>query len=82
MASILQLLAPLSWGFELWLIFLSLNIKGSAGLSCFPSVDTDMLNSPITIAQTAVGGFFLFMGMMLFMFSLGMITSTRRSHTS
>jgi hypothetical protein len=75
MASLFQLLAPLSWGFGLWLIFLSLDIKGSACLSCFPGVGAEILNSPIAIAETAVGGFFFFTGIMLFIFSLGMIAS-------
>jgi len=75
MASLFQLLSPSSWGFGLWLIFLSLDIKGSACLSCFPGVGAEIFNSPIAIAQTAVGGFFFFMGIMLFIFSLGMIAS-------
>jgi hypothetical protein len=75
MASLFQFLAPLSWGFGLWLFFLSLDIKGSACLSCFPGVGAEILNSPIAIAETVVGGFFFFMGIMLFIFSLGMIAS-------
>ena len=74
-ASLLQLLAPLSWGFGLWLIFLSLDIKGSACFTCFPGVGAEILTSPIAIAQTAVGLFFFFMGMTLFIISLGVISS-------
>ena len=74
-ASLLQLLAPLSWGFGLWLIFLGLDIKGSACLSCFLGIGAEILTSPIVIAQTAVGAFFFFIGMMLFILSLGMFAS-------
>src|SRR3989442_5060370 len=74
-ASILQLLAPLSWGFGSWLLFLGLDIKGSACLSCFLGVGAEIVTSPIAIAQTAVGAFLFFMGIMLFIFSLGMIAS-------
>jgi hypothetical protein len=74
-ASLLQLLAPLSWGFGSWLLFLGLDIKGSACLSCFLGVGAEIVTSPIAIAQTAVGAFLFFMGIMLFIFSLGMIAS-------
>src|SRR5712692_2946037 len=74
-ASLLQLLAPLSWGFGSWLLFLGLDIKGSACLSCFPGVGAVILSSPIAIAQTALGAFLFFMGIMLFISSLGMIAS-------
>src|SRR5207245_7314562 len=74
-ASLLQLLAPLSWGFGSWLLFLGLDIKGSACLSCFLGVGAEVVTSPIAIAQTAVGASLFFLGSMLFIFTLGMIAS-------
>ena len=74
-ASLLQLLAPVSWSFGLWLLFLGLDIQGSACLTCFPGIGAEILTSPVAIAQTAVGAFFFFLGVMLFICSLGMIAS-------
>src|SRR5436309_4104234 len=69
-ASLFQLLAPVSWGFGSWLLFLGLDITGSACLSCFPAVGAEISTSPIAIAQTAIGTFLFFMGIMLFISTL------------
>ncbi len=74
-ASLLQLLAPLSWSFGLWLLFLGLDIQGSACLTCFTGVGAEILTTPVAIAQTMVGAFFFFLGVMLFICTLGMIAS-------
>jgi hypothetical protein len=66
-ATVLLLLAPISSGFGLWLIFQASNLVGSNTV--------DM----ITVAETSVGVFFFILGFPLFFTSLGIFAS--RDHS-
>jgi hypothetical protein len=74
-AFVLQVLAPLSWTFGLWLIFPVLQINGSACLSCFPGTGVYVSTSSTAIIQTIAGAFFFLFGFLLFAASLGLIAS-------
>ena len=73
--SLLQFIAPVSWGFGLWLLFLGLNISGTACLSCFGGISAKVIGTPMSILETIVGAVFFFAGMALLVISLGMVSA-------
>ena len=74
-AILLQILAPLSWGFGLWLIFLSAQIGGSGCLTCLSQLGIRIDNTPRAITETAVGSVFVFAGLLFFLSSVGLLAS-------
>ena len=71
---LLQIVAPVSWGFGLWLLFLGLKIQGTACLSCFGGISAQVLGSPISMVETIFGTLFFFAGMALFVIGLAILT--------
>ena len=76
---LLQIVAPVSWGFGLWLLFLGLKIQGSACLSCFGGISAQVIGSPISIVETVFGTLFFFAGMALFVIGLGIVSAKTSS---
>lgn len=72
---LLQVIAPVSWGFGLWLLFLGLNINGTACLSCFLGISVELVGSPISVIETLFGAFFFFAGFALLVISLGVLSA-------
>jgi len=78
-AILLQLLAPLSWSFGLWLVYPALSVTGNACLTCFLQINASVTTSSTAMALTATGTFFFFMGMMFFVSGLGILASNNNS---
>ena len=75
---LLQVLAPVSWGFGLWLLFLSLTIKGTACVSCSGGISIEVGGSPISVFESGLGAFFS-TGMALFVISLAIVSAKTNS---
>ena len=78
-AILLQLLAPLSWSFGLWLVYPALSVTGNACLTCFLQINASVTTSSTAMALTAIGTFFFFMGMLFFVSGLGILASNNNS---
>ena len=72
---LLQFIAPVSWGFGLWLLFLGLNIRGTACLSCFGGISAEVIGTPMSIVETILGAFFFFIGLALLVIGLGIVSA-------
>ena len=70
-----QFIAPVSWGFGLWLLFLGLSIRGTACLSCFGGISGEVIGTPVSIIETILGAVFFLAGMALFVISVGMMSA-------
>src|SRR5437667_11181925 len=77
-AILLQLLAPLSWSFGLWVVYPALSVTGNACLSCFLQIGASITASATAIALAATGTFFFLTGMLLFVSSLGLLASNKK----
>ena len=78
-AILLQLLAPLSWSFGLWVVYPALSVTGNACLSCFLQIGASITASATAIALAATGTFFFLTGMLLFVSSLGLLASNKNA---
>src|SRR5207249_8449023 len=78
-AILLQLLAPLSWSFGLWVVYPALSVTGNACLSCFLQIGASITASATAIALAPTGTFFFLTGMLLFVSSLGLLASNKNA---
>lgn len=72
---LLQLIAPVAWGFGLWLLFLGLKIQGTACLSCFGGISAQVQGTPLSIVETVFGVLFFAIGIAFFVVGLALVSA-------